>query len=125
MAISLYNLIAPSTKLIPIAAPVPSPKRISRSSNGRTPIFASMMRCAFSAEQWEKNSALLIPRIVIDTDAANEPPKLTITKVGSDVFRVRVHDSDHDQVTCTATQPFCGTMSDPTVQLLEKTCSSV
>ena len=49
---------------------------------------------------------------VVDTDAANEPPKLTITKVGSDVFQVRVHDSDHDQVTYTATQPFCGTMSD-------------
>jgi YVTN family beta-propeller protein len=49
---------------------------------------------------------------IVDTDAANEPPKLTITKVGSDVFQVSVDDPDHDQVTCTATQPFCGTVND-------------
>jgi YVTN family beta-propeller protein len=48
---------------------------------------------------------------VIDTDAANEPPKLTITEVDSHVFQVSAHDPDDDDVTITATQPFCGTVS--------------
>jgi YVTN family beta-propeller protein len=49
---------------------------------------------------------------VIDTDAANKPPKLTITEVGSHVFQVSANDPDGDEVTVTATQPFCGTVSD-------------
>jgi YVTN family beta-propeller protein len=49
---------------------------------------------------------------VVDTDAANKPPKLTITEVGSHVFQVRADDPDDDEVTFTATQPFCGTVSD-------------
>jgi hypothetical protein len=37
---------------------------------------------------------------------------LTITEVGSDVFLVSADDPDGDEVSVTATQPFCGTVSD-------------
>lgn len=49
---------------------------------------------------------------VVDTDAANDPPKLTITEVGAGVIQVSADDPDGDEVTFTATQPFCGTVSD-------------
>jgi DNA-binding beta-propeller fold protein YncE len=49
---------------------------------------------------------------VVDTDAANDPPTLTITEVGSDVFEVSTDDPDGDEVCVTATQPFCGTVTD-------------
>jgi YVTN family beta-propeller protein len=49
---------------------------------------------------------------VVDTDAANAPPRLTITEVGHHVFHVSADDPDRDPVICTATQPFCGTVSD-------------
>jgi YVTN family beta-propeller protein len=49
---------------------------------------------------------------VVDTDAANQPPRLTITEVGDHVFHVSAIDPDNDAVTCTATQPFGGTVSD-------------
>lgn len=49
---------------------------------------------------------------VVDTDVANEPPRLTITEVGYHVFHVSTDDPDNDPVTYTATQPFCGTVSD-------------
>jgi YVTN family beta-propeller protein len=49
---------------------------------------------------------------VVDTDAANDPPTLTIIDVGSDVFEVRTDDPDGDEVCVTATQPFCGTVTD-------------
>jgi YVTN family beta-propeller protein/VCBS repeat-containing protein len=49
---------------------------------------------------------------VVDTDIANHPPTLTITEVGYHVFHVSASDPDNDHVTCTATQPFCGTVSD-------------
>jgi YVTN family beta-propeller protein len=49
---------------------------------------------------------------VVDTDAANEPPTLTITEVGHRVFHVAAADPDNDPVTLTMTQPFCGTVSD-------------
>ena len=49
---------------------------------------------------------------VVDTDVANEPPKLTVTEVGSRVFRVSAEDPDNDPVICAATQPFCGTVTD-------------
>jgi YVTN family beta-propeller protein len=49
---------------------------------------------------------------VVDTDAANDPPQLTITEVDPHVFHVSVDDPDGDEVTYTATQPFCGTVRD-------------
>jgi YVTN family beta-propeller protein len=49
---------------------------------------------------------------VVDTDVANAPPKLTITEVGYRVFRVSADDPDNDRVTLTASQPFCGSVSD-------------
>lgn len=49
---------------------------------------------------------------VVDTDAANHPPKLTITEVEAHVFQVTADDPDNDVVMFTATQPFCGTVSD-------------
>jgi hypothetical protein len=49
---------------------------------------------------------------VVDTDAANHPPKLTITEVEARTFQVSADDPDNDVVTFTATQPFCGTVSD-------------
>jgi YVTN family beta-propeller protein len=49
---------------------------------------------------------------VVDTDAANEPPKLTITEVAHHVFQVSADDPDNDPVTYTVTQPFGGTVSD-------------
>jgi YVTN family beta-propeller protein len=58
---------------------------------------------------------------VYDTDAANEPPRLTITEVDSHVFHVSADDPDHDKVTVTATQPFCGTVSDLGSGLFEYT----
>ena len=49
---------------------------------------------------------------VVDTDAANHPPKLTITEACNGVFQVSADDPDGDDVTYTAIQPFCGTVSD-------------
>jgi YVTN family beta-propeller protein len=49
---------------------------------------------------------------VVDTDAANCPPKVTITEAGYHLIQVTAVDPDNDTVTYTATQPFCGTVSD-------------
>jgi hypothetical protein len=49
---------------------------------------------------------------VVDTDVANEPPKLTVTEVDYRLYQVSVDDPDGDTVTIAATQPFCGTVSD-------------
>jgi hypothetical protein len=49
---------------------------------------------------------------VVDTDAANAPPKVTVTEVGLRVFHVNAEDPDNDQVSWTVTQPFCGTVND-------------
>ena len=49
---------------------------------------------------------------VVDTDAANSPPKLTITEVDYRVYRVTAEDPDGNIVTISATQPFCGKVSD-------------
>jgi len=49
---------------------------------------------------------------VVDTDAANSPPKLTITDAGYHLIQVTADDPDNDTVTYSATQPFCGTVTD-------------
>jgi YVTN family beta-propeller protein len=49
---------------------------------------------------------------VVDNDVANEPPNLTITEVDYRLYQVSVDDADGDTVTVSATQPFCGTVSD-------------
>jgi hypothetical protein len=49
---------------------------------------------------------------VVDTDVVNSPPKLTITEVDYHVFHTSAEDPDNDPVTYTASQPFCGTVSD-------------
>jgi YVTN family beta-propeller protein len=49
---------------------------------------------------------------VVDTDAANCPPQVTITEAGYRLIKVSALDPDNDTVTYTATQPFCGTVSD-------------
>jgi YVTN family beta-propeller protein len=49
---------------------------------------------------------------VIDTAAANSPPKVTLTEVGYHLIQMTAVDPDDDTVTYTTTQPFCGTVSD-------------
>jgi Bacterial Ig domain len=49
---------------------------------------------------------------VVDADAANRPPTLTITEVGSHVFHASAEDPDDDEVRLSATQPFFGTVRD-------------
>jgi YVTN family beta-propeller protein/VCBS repeat-containing protein len=49
---------------------------------------------------------------VVDTDAANRPPQVTITEAGHHLIQVTAVDPDNDTVTYTATQPFCGTVTD-------------
>jgi YVTN family beta-propeller protein/VCBS repeat-containing protein len=48
----------------------------------------------------------------VDTDAANDAPLLTVAEVGPHTFAASFVDPDNDIVTCTATQPFSGTVSD-------------
>jgi DNA-binding beta-propeller fold protein YncE len=48
---------------------------------------------------------------VVDTDAANCPPQVTITEAGYRLIQVTAVDPDNDTVTYTATQPFCGTVN--------------
>jgi len=50
--------------------------------------------------------------ILVDTDAANDPPRVTVKQTDDDLFQVDVDDRDGDRVTCTATQPFSGTVKD-------------
>ncbi len=68
----------------------------------------------YVADTWHSSLMQITSRdtSVVDTDAANDPPKLTITKVGSDVFQVVADDPDGDEISVTANQPFCGTVSD-------------
>jgi DNA-binding beta-propeller fold protein YncE len=49
---------------------------------------------------------------VVDTDAANDPPRVTVIQIDNDLFQLDVDDRDGDRVTCTATQPFSGTVAD-------------
>ena len=49
---------------------------------------------------------------VVHTDAANDPPRVTVIQIDDDLFQVDVDDRDGDRVTCTATQPFSGTVKD-------------
>jgi len=49
---------------------------------------------------------------VVDTDVANEPPRVCITEVDYRLYQVTADDPDGDTVTYTVTQPFCGTVSD-------------
>jgi hypothetical protein len=65
-------------------------------------------------DTWHSSVVQITARdtFVIDTDAANDPPTLTITRADSGVFQVSADDPDGDEVTFTATQPFCGTVSD-------------
>jgi YVTN family beta-propeller protein len=67
----------------------------------------------YVADTWHSSILQITARdtSVIDTDAANKPPKLTITEVDSHVFQVGAEDPDGDDVTMSASQPFCGTVS--------------
>jgi hypothetical protein len=58
---------------------------------------------------------------VVDSDAANNPPTVTITEVGPHIFHVSADDPDGDEVTYTVAQPFCGTVSDVGAGLFEYT----
>jgi YVTN family beta-propeller protein len=68
----------------------------------------------YVADTWHSSLMQITSRdtSVVDTDAANDPPMLTITKVGPDLFRVVADDPDGDDVSISAIQPFCGTVSD-------------
>ena len=68
----------------------------------------------FITDTWHSSLMQITSRdtCAVDTDAANVPPKLTITEVGSRVFQVVADDADGDDVSLTAIQPFCGTVSD-------------
>jgi YVTN family beta-propeller protein len=80
----------------------------------------------FLADTWHSSAVQITARdtVVVDTHAANDPPKLTITKVGADAFQVSADDPDDDIVTYTATQPFCGTVSDLGGGLFQYTANS-
>src|SRR5690349_13666003 len=54
LAISVIKRAAESINGHAIAAPVPSPNLMPRSSKGFTSRWASSLRCACSAEQWLK-----------------------------------------------------------------------
>jgi YVTN family beta-propeller protein len=68
----------------------------------------------YVTDTWHSSVVQITARdtFVIDTDAANDPPTLTITRADAGVFQVSADDPDGDEVTFTATQPFCGTVSD-------------
>jgi YVTN family beta-propeller protein len=68
----------------------------------------------FVTDTWHSSVVQVTARdtSVVDTDAANTPPKVTVTEVGLHVFHVKAEDPDNDQVSCTVTQPFCGTVND-------------
>jgi DNA-binding beta-propeller fold protein YncE len=68
----------------------------------------------YATDTWHSSVVQITAREtpVVDTDVANAPPTLTVTEVGYRVFRVSAEDPDNDPVICTATQPFCGTVSD-------------
>jgi hypothetical protein len=68
----------------------------------------------FVTDTWHSSLVQVTARdtSVVDTEAANSPPKVTVTEVSLWVFRVKAEDPDNDQVSCTVTQPFCGTLND-------------
>jgi YVTN family beta-propeller protein len=68
----------------------------------------------YATDTWHSSVVQISARdtSVVDTDAANDPPKLTITEVGQHLYLVRAEDPDNDPVSYSATQPFCGTVSD-------------
>jgi YVTN family beta-propeller protein len=68
----------------------------------------------YVADTWHSSLVQITARdtSVVDTDVANRPPKVTITEVGYHLIQVNALDPDNDTVTYTATQPFCGTVSD-------------
>jgi YVTN family beta-propeller protein len=68
----------------------------------------------FVTDTWHSSVVQVTARdtSVVDTDAANTPPKVTVTEVALHVFHVRAEDPDNDQVSWTVTQPFCGTVND-------------
>jgi YVTN family beta-propeller protein len=77
----------------------------------------------YATDTWHSSVVQITVRdaSVVDADAANEPPTLTITEVSYRVFRISAEDPDNDPVICTATQPFCGTLSDLGNGLLQYT----
>jgi len=68
----------------------------------------------YATDTWHSSLVQITARdtSVVDTDVANCPPKLTITEAGYRLIQVTAVDPDNDTVTYTATQPFCGTVSD-------------
>jgi YVTN family beta-propeller protein len=68
----------------------------------------------YLTDTWHSSVIQITARdtLVVDTDAANHPPKVTVTEVERHVFHVSADDPDHDEVALTATQPFCGTVTD-------------
>jgi YVTN family beta-propeller protein len=68
----------------------------------------------FVTDTWHSSLVQVTARdtSVVDTDAANTPPKVTVTEVGLHVFHVKAEDPDDDQVSWSVTQPFCGTVND-------------
>jgi len=68
----------------------------------------------YATDTWHSSLVQITARdtSVVDTDAANCPPEVTITEVGYHLIQVTAVDPDNDTVTYTATQPFCGAVSD-------------
>jgi YVTN family beta-propeller protein len=68
----------------------------------------------FVTDTWHSSLVQITARdkSVVDTDAANCLPKVTVTEAGYRLIRVTADDPDNDAVTYTATQPFCGTVTD-------------
>ncbi len=92
-----------------------------------TPIHGAPNALAVSGDRiyvtdtWHSSVVQINRRVasVVDTEAANNPPQLTITEVEPHVFHVSADDPDGDVVTYMATQPFCGTVRDLGVGLFE------
>jgi hypothetical protein len=66
----------------------------------------------YVTDTWHSSIIQITARdvLVVDTDAANDPPTLTITELETHLFQVSADDPDNDEVTVTATQPFSGTI---------------
>jgi len=66
----------------------------------------------YVTDTWHSSIIQITARdvLVVDTDAANDPPTLTITELETHLLQVSADDPDNDEVTVTATQPFSGTI---------------
>lgn len=86
--------------------------------NGMPDALAAHEDRIYLTDPWHSSVLQVFARstLVVDTDTANGRPALTITRIDGDddtvVFETTISDPDGDDVTCTATQPFSGSVTD-------------